>query len=73
MINHTPDAFSAEHPLKDGVIADYDVTEAMISASVSYTHLDVYKRQIPARALRAVCKQDPQTKGFPWLSSRPTP
>ena len=32
MINHTPDAFSAEHPLKDGVVADYDVTEAMISA-----------------------------------------
>ena len=24
MINHTPDAFSAEHSLKDGVIADYD-------------------------------------------------
>ena len=35
MINHTPDAFSAEHPLKDGVIADYDVTEAMISAFIS--------------------------------------
>ena len=32
MINHTPDTFSAEHPLHDGVIADYDVTEAMISA-----------------------------------------
>ena len=30
MINHTPDAFSAEHPLHDGVVADYDVTEAMI-------------------------------------------
>lgn len=35
MINHTPDAFSAEHPLKDGVIADYDVTEAMISAFIN--------------------------------------
>ena len=34
MINHTPDAFSAEHPLKDGVIADYDVTEAMLSAVI---------------------------------------
>lgn len=34
-INHTPDAFSAEHPLKDGVIADYDVTEAMLSAFIS--------------------------------------
>ena len=34
MINHTPDAFSAEHPLKDGVIADYDVTEAMLSAFI---------------------------------------
>ena len=30
MINHTPEAFSAEHPLKDGVIADFDVTEAML-------------------------------------------
>ncbi|MDD6784827.1 MAG: rod shape-determining protein [Eggerthellales bacterium] len=35
MINHTPDAFSAEHPLKDGVIADYDVTEAMLSAFIN--------------------------------------
>ena len=35
MINHTPDAFSAEHPLHDGVIADYDVTEAMISAFIN--------------------------------------
>ncbi|KXB48174.1 rod shape-determining protein MreB [Umbribacter vaginalis] len=35
MINHTPDAFSAEHPLKDGVIADYDITEAMISAFIN--------------------------------------
>ena len=34
MINHTPDAFSAEHPLKEGVIADYDVTEAMLSAFI---------------------------------------
>ena len=34
MINHTPDAFSAEHPLTDGVIADYDVTEAMLSAFI---------------------------------------
>ena len=35
MINHTPEAFSAEHPLKDGVIADYDVTEAMLSAFIN--------------------------------------
>ena len=35
MINHTPDAFRAEHPLHDGVIADYDVTEAMISAFIN--------------------------------------
>ena len=35
MINHTPDAFVAEHPLRDGVIADYDVTEAMLSAFIS--------------------------------------
>ena len=34
MINHTPDAFSAEHPLRDGVVADYDVTEAMLSAFI---------------------------------------
>ena len=30
MINHTPDAFSAEHPLKDGVIADYEITQSML-------------------------------------------
>lgn len=35
MINHTPDAFVAEHPLKDGVIADYDVTEAMLATFIS--------------------------------------
>ena len=35
MNNHTPDAFSAEHPLHDGVVADYDVTEAMISAFIN--------------------------------------
>ena len=35
MINHTPDAFTAVHPLKDGVIADYDITEAMLSAFIS--------------------------------------
>lgn len=35
MINHTPDAFVADHPLRDGVIADYDVTEAMLSAFIS--------------------------------------
>jgi cell shape determining protein, MreB/Mrl family len=31
MINHTPDAFSAEHPLKDGVIAEFDGTAAMLN------------------------------------------
>ncbi len=35
MINHTPDTFTAEHPLHDGVIADYDVTEAMLSAFIN--------------------------------------
>ena len=35
MINHTPDTFTAEHPLRDGVIADYDVTEAMLSAFIN--------------------------------------
>ena len=35
MINHTPDTFSAEHPLPDGVVSDYDITEAMISAFIN--------------------------------------
>lgn len=35
MINHTPDALEADHPLHDGVVADYDVTEAMIAAFIS--------------------------------------
>ncbi len=35
MINHTPETFSAEHPLKDGVVSDYDITEAMISAFIN--------------------------------------
>ena len=47
MINHTPDAFSAEHPLKDGVIADYDVTEAMISAFINKAAPRKYPWQAP--------------------------
>lgn len=35
MINHTPDTFSAEHPLHDGAVSDYDITEAMISAFIN--------------------------------------
>ncbi len=35
MINHSPDAFTAEHPLRDGVVADYDVTEAMLAAFIN--------------------------------------
>ena len=35
MINHTPDTFSAKHPLHDGVVSDYDITEAMISAFIN--------------------------------------
>ena len=31
MINHTPDAFSAEHPLRDGVISDYELTARMLT------------------------------------------
>lgn len=46
MINHTPDAFVAEHPLKDGVIADYDVTEAMLSAFISRA----FDKKTPFRA-----------------------
>jgi rod shape-determining protein MreB and related proteins len=45
MINHTPDAFTAEHPLKDGVIADYDVTEAMLSAFINRATLRKYPWQ----------------------------
>ena len=40
MIGRTPSNIQAIRPLKDGVIADFDVTERM---------LDVYKRQSPAR------------------------
>lgn len=49
MINHTPDAFSAEHPLRDGVIADYDVTEAMLSAFISKASVRKYPWQAKPR------------------------
>ena len=49
MINHTPDAFSAEHPLKDGVIADYDVTEAMLSAFIDRAISRTYPWQAKPR------------------------
>ena len=48
MINHTPDAFSAEHPLHDGVIADYDVTEAMLSAFINKAATRKYPWQAEA-------------------------
>ena len=38
MINHTPDAFSAEHPLKDGVIADFNATELMLRGLIKKVH-----------------------------------
>ena len=49
MINHTPEAFSAEHPLKDGVIADYDVTEAMLSAFINKAAVRKYPWQAKPR------------------------
>ena len=50
MINHTPEAFSAEHPLKDGVIADYDVTEAMLGV-----HQQGGGPQVPVAGQAAHC------------------
>jgi rod shape-determining protein MreB len=38
MLGRTPDAISAIRPMKDGVIADFDVTEAMIRHFISRTH-----------------------------------
>ena len=55
MINHTPDAFSAEHPLKDGVIADYDVTEAMISAFINKAAPRKYPWQWQAKPRIVIC------------------
>ena len=49
MINHTPEAFSAEHPLKDSVIADYDVTEAMLSAFINKEAVRKYPWQMSMR------------------------
>ena len=37
MINHTPDTFSAEHPLHDGVVSDYDITERMLKYFIRKT------------------------------------
>ncbi|MCF0104520.1 MAG: rod shape-determining protein [Eggerthellaceae bacterium] len=49
MINHTPESFSAEHPLKDGVIADYDITEAMLSAFINKAISKRYPWQVKPR------------------------
>ena len=63
MINHTPEAFSAEHPLKDGVIADYDVTEAMLSAFINKAAVRKYPWQAKPRIVvsaflrRHVCRE----------------
>ena len=38
MLGRTPDAISAIRPMKDGVIADFDVTEAMIRHFITRTH-----------------------------------
>ena len=41
MLGRTPDGVLAVRPMKDGVIADFDVTEKMLRyfLTVSYTHL----------------------------------
>lgn len=35
MINRTPDEYQAVRPLRDGVVADYDITEGMIAAFIN--------------------------------------
>ncbi|MDO4182264.1 MAG: rod shape-determining protein [Coriobacteriia bacterium] len=51
MINHTPDAFSAERPLKDGVVADYDVTAAMLYAFIQRALPRKYPWQVKPRVV----------------------
>lgn len=51
MINHTPGSLSAEHPLHDGVIADYDVTEAMLSSFIKRAAPRTYPWQSKPRVV----------------------
>ena len=53
MVGRTPGDIVAIRPLRDGVISEFEITEAMLKyfidkahEPVSYTHLDVYKRQL---------------------------
>jgi hypothetical protein len=75
MINHTPDAFSAEHPLKDGVIADYDVTEAMLSAFISKASDRKYPWQAKPRIVifPAILPRTRPTAAHPTQSASPKP
>ena len=49
MIGRTPGSISAVRPLKDGVIADYDVTEAMLSAFINKAAVRKYPWQAKPR------------------------
>ena len=51
MINHTPEAFSAEHPLKDGVIADFDITASMLQIFIK----KVFNNSVLARPRIIIC------------------
>ena len=49
MIGRTPGSITAVRPLKDGVIADYDVTEAMLSAFINKAAVRKYPWQAKPR------------------------
>jgi nucleoside diphosphate kinase len=53
MIGRTPDNITAIRPLKDGVIADFDVTEQMLRHFIQKVHQRRYFAK-PRRRLRAV-------------------
>jgi rod shape-determining protein MreB len=51
MIGRTPDSIIAYRPMKDGVIADYRVTEAMISSSTCSAVASCRRRTANAKNL----------------------
>ena len=61
MLGRTPSNISAIRPLKDGVIADFQVTEEMLKHFISEVHEDSYIRPSP-RILVAVPCQSTQVE-----------
>ena len=70
MLGRTPGHITAIRPLKDGVIADFTVTEKMLQYFIHKVHENTLFRPSP-RVLVCVPSAPPRWSGGPYGSRRP--